>query len=161
VAIQKRPIFFLLISCLRSRFDEFIDDWREAWSARWLRATSTGKSRREEDEEICTESQNGRGWKGPLWVTQSNPPAEAASPTAGCRGPCPGGSGISPEKETPQPPWEPVPVLCHPQREEVLPRVQMELPLLQFVPVAPCPVAAPSDLRVNSGKAVGGLVGGG
>ena len=39
-----------------------------------------------------TESQNGRGWKGPLWVIQSNPPAEAGSPTAGCTGPCPGGS---------------------------------------------------------------------
>ena len=26
------------------------------------------------------------------------------SPRAGCTGPCPGGSGISPEKETPQPP---------------------------------------------------------
>ena len=39
-----------------------------------------------------TESQNGRGWKGPLWVTQSNPPAEAGSPRAGCTGPCPGWS---------------------------------------------------------------------
>ena len=38
-------------------------------------------------------------------VTQSNPPAKAGSPRAGCTGPCPGGSGISPEKETPQPPW--------------------------------------------------------
>ena len=37
-------------------------------------------------------------------------------------------------------PGQPVPVLCHPQREEVLPHVQLELPLLQFVPVAPCPV---------------------
>jgi len=36
---------------------------------------------------------------------------------------------------------QPVPVLCHPQREEVLPHVQTELPLLQFVPIAPCPVA--------------------
>ena len=52
-----------------------------------------------------TESQNARGWKGPLWVTQSSPPAEAGSPTAGCTGPCPGGAWISPEKETPQPPW--------------------------------------------------------
>ena len=51
-----------------------------------------------------TESQNGQGWKGPLGVTQSNPPAEAGSPTVGCRGPCPGGAGISPEKETPQAP---------------------------------------------------------
>jgi len=36
-----------------------------------------------------TESQNGRGWKGPVWVTQSNPPAEAGSPTAGCTGQSP------------------------------------------------------------------------
>jgi len=50
-----------------------------------------------------TESQNVQGWKGPLWVTQSNPTAEAGSPTAGCTGPCPGRSGIPPEKETPQP----------------------------------------------------------
>jgi len=36
---------------------------------------------------------------------------------------------------------QPVPVLHHPQREEVLPHVHMELPLLHFVPVAPRPVA--------------------
>ena len=52
-----------------------------------------------------TEPQNVRGWKGPLWVTPTNPPAEAGSPRAGCTGPRPGGAGISPEKETPQPPW--------------------------------------------------------
>jgi len=34
-----------------------------------------------------------------------------------------------------------VPVLRHPQSEEVLPHVQVELPVLQFVPTAPCPVA--------------------
>ena len=39
-----------------------------------------------------TESQNVQGWKGPLWVTQSNPPAKAGSPRAGCTGPCPGAS---------------------------------------------------------------------
>jgi len=38
------------------------------------------------------ESQNSRGWKGPLGVTQSNLPVEAESPRAGCTGPCPGGS---------------------------------------------------------------------
>jgi len=38
-------------------------------------------------------------------------------------------------------PGQLVPGLHHPQREEVLPRVQMELPVLQFVPVAPSPVA--------------------
>jgi len=38
-------------------------------------------------------------------------------------------------------PGQPVSVLRHPHREEILPHVQMELPLLQFVPIAPCPVA--------------------
>ena len=47
------------------------------------------------------ELQNGRGWKGPLGIIQSNPSAEAGSPEAGCTGPCPGGFWISPEKETP------------------------------------------------------------
>jgi len=37
-------------------------------------------------------------------------------------------------------PGQPVPVLYHPHREEVLPHVQLELPVLQFVPIAPCPV---------------------
>jgi len=37
-------------------------------------------------------------------------------------------------------PGQPGPGLHHPQREEVLPHVQMELPVLQFVPIAPCPV---------------------
>jgi len=37
-------------------------------------------------------------------------------------------------------PGQPVPVLRHPQHEEVLRHVQTELPVLQFVPVAPCPV---------------------
>jgi len=35
---------------------------------------------------------------------------------------------------------QPVPVLCHPHSEEVLPHVQTELPVPQFVPAAPCPV---------------------
>ena len=39
------------------------------------------------------------------------------------------------------PSGQPGPGLRHPQREEVLPQVQLELPLLQFVPIAPCPVA--------------------
>ena len=34
-------------------------------------------------------------------------------------------------------PGQPVPVLRHPQREEVLPHFQLELPMLQFVPIAP------------------------
>ena len=35
---------------------------------------------------------------------------------------------------------QPVPVLRHPQRG-VLPQVQTALPMLQFVAIAPCPVA--------------------
>jgi len=38
-------------------------------------------------------------------------------------------------------PGQPVPVLRHPQSEEVLPGVQTQLPTLQFVPVTPCPLA--------------------
>ena len=38
-------------------------------------------------------------------------------------------------------PGQPGPGLRHPQREEVLPRVLMDLPMPQFVPVVPCPVA--------------------
>jgi len=37
-------------------------------------------------------------------------------------------------------PGQPVLVLHHPQREAVLPHVRTELPVLQFVPIAPCPV---------------------
>ena len=37
-------------------------------------------------------------------------------------------------------PGQPVPVLRHPQREGVPPHVQTELPVPQFVPIAPCPV---------------------
>jgi len=35
----------------------------------------------------------------------AQPPAQAGSPRAGCTAPRPGGTGISPEKETPQPLW--------------------------------------------------------
>jgi len=35
----------------------------------------------------------------------AQPPAQAGSPRAGCTAPRPGGARISPEKETPQPPW--------------------------------------------------------
>jgi len=38
-------------------------------------------------------------------------------------------------------PGQPVPVLRHPHSEEVLPHVQLGLPMLQFVPIAPCLVA--------------------
>ena len=45
----------------------------------------------ESQNHRITEPQNVPGWKGPLWVIQSNPPAKAGSPTAGSTGTCPGG----------------------------------------------------------------------
>jgi len=38
-------------------------------------------------------------------------------------------------------PGQSVPVVRQPQSKKGLPHVQLELPMLQFVPVAPCPVA--------------------
>jgi len=35
-------------------------------------------------------------------------------------------------------PGQPIPVLRHPQSEEVLPHVQMDFPMLQFVPIVLC-----------------------
>jgi len=37
-------------------------------------------------------------------------------------------------------PGQQVPVLRHPQSDEVLSHAYMELPMLQFVPITPCPV---------------------
>ena len=54
-----------------------------------------------------TQSQNHRmvGVGRDLCGSSSPTPAKAGTPTTGCTGPCPGGFWISPEKETPQPPW--------------------------------------------------------
>ena len=43
-------------------------------------------------------------------------------------------------RRLPSPSGQPVPGLRPPQKEEVLPHLQLDLPLLQFVPIAPCPV---------------------
>ena len=59
----------------------------------------------------CAKTQPGHripawwGVAGPSGGHPAQPPAQAGSPRAGCTAPCPGGAGISPEKETPQPPW--------------------------------------------------------
>ena len=47
-------------------------------------------------------------WSGLEGTSVGHPvqlPVEAGSPRAGGTGPHPGGSWVSPEKETPQPPW--------------------------------------------------------
>ena len=87
-----------------------------------------------------TESQNGRGWKGPLWVTQPNPLPKQGHPQQAAQDLVQAGLEYLQRRRLHNLPGQPVPGLRHPQREEVLPPVQLELPLLQFVPVAPCPV---------------------
>ena len=79
-------------------------------------------------------------WKGPLWVTQSNPPAEQGHPQQAAQDLVQTGLEYLQRRRLHNLPGQPVPGLGHPQREEVLPHVQMELPVLQFVPIAPCPV---------------------
>ena len=87
------------------------------------------------------ESQHGRGWKGPLWVTQPNPLPKQGHPEQAAQHGVQAGLEYLQRRRLHHLPGQPGPGLCHPQREEVLPRVQLELPLLQFVPVAPCPIA--------------------
>ena len=90
---------------------------------------------------IVTESQNVRGWKGPLWVTQSNPLPKQGHPEQAAQDRVQAGLEYLQRRRLHSLPGQPGPGLRHPQREEVLPYVQTELPLLQFVPMAPCPVA--------------------
>jgi len=87
-----------------------------------------------------TGSQNGWGWKGPLWVTQSNPLPKQGHPEQAAQDCVQVGLEYLQRRRIHNLPGQPVPVLHHPQRDEVLPQVQLELPRLQFVPIAPCPV---------------------
>jgi len=88
-----------------------------------------------------TESQNVRGWQGPLWVTQSNPLPKQGHPEQAAQDLVRAGLEYLQRRRLHSLPGQPVSGLRDPQREEVLPRLQLELPLLQFVPIAPCPVA--------------------
>jgi len=54
-----------------------------------------------------------------FWRSLSPTPYESMFPLVGYTRKHPGKSWISPEKETPLPSGKPVPVLCHPQNEEV------------------------------------------
>ena len=81
-----------------------------------------------------TEFQHGRGWQGPLWVTQPNPLLKQGHPEQAAQHRVQGGLEYLQRRRLHSLPGQSVPGLRHPQREEVLPRVQLELPLLQFVP---------------------------
>ena len=90
-------------------------------------------------QDRITESQNGGGWQDPLWVTQPNPLPKQGHPEQAAQHRSQAGLEYLQRRRLHSLPGQPGPGLRHPQKEEVLPRVQLELPLLQFVPVAPCP----------------------
>jgi len=77
-----------------------------------------------------TESQNGWSWKGPLWVTQSNPLPKQGHPQQAAQDRGQAGLEYLQRRRLHNLSGQPGPGLCHPQREEVLPHVQMERPML-------------------------------
>ena len=89
-----------------------------------------------------TESWNGRGWKGPLWVTQPNPLPKQGHPEQAAQHRVQAGLEYLQRRRLHNLPGQPGPGLHHPQREEVLPRVQVELPMLHANP-GQCPSFLP------------------
>ena len=74
-----------------------------------------------------TESQNGRGWKGPLWVTQPNPLPKQGHPEQAAQHRVQAGLEYLQRRRHHSLPGQPGPGLRHPQWEEVLPRVSSML----------------------------------
>ena len=94
----------------------------------------------ERDLTCFTESQSGSGWKGSLEIIQSNPLPKQVHLEQVAQDRVQAGFEYYQRRRLHKPSGQPVPVLCHPQRKEILPHVQTELSMLQFVPIAPCPV---------------------
>ena len=82
-----------------------------------------------------TESQHGRGWQGPLWVTQSNPLPKQDHPEQAAQDLVQAGLEYLQRRRLYNLPGQPVPGLRHPQREEVLPHVQVELLCFSLCPL--------------------------
>jgi len=74
-----------------------------------------------------------------FWMSSGPTAPPAGTPRAVCAGPCPDGFGSSPWRRLQSKSGQPVPVPCHPHNKEVLPDVQREPPVFQFMPVASCP----------------------
>jgi len=106
--------------------------------SRWGAANAV-RERSPESHRI-PESQHGQGWKGPLWVTQSKLLPKQGHLQQAVEELVQAGLEYLQRRRLHSLPGQPGPGLRHPQKEEVLPPVQLELPLLLFVPVAPCPV---------------------
>ena len=80
------------------------------------------------------ESQNFRGWKGPLKIHQSNPPAKAGSLEQVTQKSIQVSFKCLQRRRLHHLSKQPVPLLCKPP-SKVFPHVHMELPVLQFVSV--------------------------
>ena len=72
------------------------------------------------------------GWKGPLWVTQSNPLPKQGHLQQVVEDLVQVGLEYLQRRRLHSLPGQPGPGLHHPQREEI-PHIQTELPVLQFV----------------------------
>jgi len=92
------------------------------------------------DDHKSVESSNGLGCKGPLKAIQSSPLPKQGHPEQAAQDHVQVGLEYLQRRRLHSLPGQPGTGLRHPQREEVLPHLQLELPLLQFVPIAPCPV---------------------
>lgn len=87
-----------------------------------------------------TKSQNCRGWKEPLKITFSNPPAKAGCLDQVAQVSIQVGLECPWRRRPHKPPGQPVPMLRHPYCE-VLMHVSVELPMLWFAAISPPPVA--------------------
>ena len=83
------------------------------------------------------EAQNHGGWKGLLETIKSNPLLKQVPYSRSHRKVSRWVFSISREGDSTTPLGS-LFQCCHPHSEEVLPRVQLELPIFQFVPTAPC-----------------------
>ena len=94
-------------------------------------------------QHIFTESQNYRGWNGHQEIIGSNAPAKAGSLEQVAQVGVQMGLECLQRRGLHNLPGQPVRVLHHPHCEEVLSHVGVELHVLHFVAIAPCPV--PTD----------------
>ena len=92
--------------------------------SRRLPPTAVGLLTQHDPASELIESQHGRGWQGPLWVTQPNSLPKQGHPEQGAQHRGQAGLEYLQRRRLHSLPGQPGPGLCHPQREEVLPRVQ-------------------------------------
>ena len=74
-------------------------------------------------QKKITESQNGRGWKGPLRSSNPAPLLKQGHLQQAAQDLVQASLEYLQRRRLHNLPGQPVPVLCHPQREEVLPHV--------------------------------------